>query len=168
MLSMCRKQECDRRTTSPGALKQLPAFSLVRGFGDDGTRNRCAQNGGSRQCGNSVAIPAIAKTKKYEPISEGFVAGRPGFEPRLTESEEGRRPYALLERSITPDLKTASRDPAAVRAPHQAFGVSGCRRCVRRRANARKYRDNSGDIKIENTQRYREVLWLGDLDSNQD
>jgi hypothetical protein len=23
-------------------------------------------------------------------------------------------------------------------------------------------------IKIENTQRYREVLWLGDLDSNQD
>ena len=27
----------------------------------------------------------------------------------------------------------------------QAFGVSGCRRCVRRRANARKYRDNSGD-----------------------
>ena len=31
-------------------------------------------------------------------------------------------------------------------APHaQAFGVSDCRRCVRRRANARKYRDSSGD-----------------------
>src|ERR1700730_8311171 len=27
-----------------------PAFALVRGFGGDGARRRCAPNGGSRQC----------------------------------------------------------------------------------------------------------------------
>jgi hypothetical protein len=32
--------------------------------------------------GNSVAIPAIAKTKKYEAISEGFLAAHRGFELR--------------------------------------------------------------------------------------
>jgi hypothetical protein len=40
------------------------------------------------------------------------------------------------------------RRDAATFAPHTlAFCVSGWRRCVRRRANARNYRDNSGDHK---------------------
>src|ERR1700737_4901992 len=41
----------------------------------------------------------------------------------------------------------AFRDVTAVRARTQTCGVSGWRRCVRRRANARKYRDYSGDHK---------------------
>src|ERR1700720_3141005 len=51
------------------------------------------------------------------------------------------------KRSTSDDSKTALRDPAAVRAHTLAFCVSGWHRCVRRSANARKYRDYSGDHK---------------------
>ena len=49
------------------------------------------------------------------------------------------------KRFTSDDSKTALRDPAAVRAPHPGLCVSGWRRCVRRRANARNYRDYSGE-----------------------
>jgi hypothetical protein len=39
----------------------------------------------------------------------------------------------------------------------QAFGVSGCRRCVRRRANTRKYRDIPATVETENTRSYQGV-----------
>jgi hypothetical protein len=52
-------------------------------------------------------------------------------------------------RSITPDSKTVSGDPAAT---HALYPGTWRLRLA----------------SIENTQRYREVLWLRDLDSNQD
>jgi hypothetical protein len=47
-----------------------------------------------------------------------------------------------------PTTRKRPRETLRPFAPHTlAFCVSGWRRCVRRRANARKYRDNSGDHK---------------------
>ena len=73
------------------------------------------------------------------------------------------------KRSITPDSKTASRDRAAVRAPPPSRLASPVR------PNAfvgALTRGSIGTIpatqETENRQRHQGILWLGDLDSNQD
>jgi hypothetical protein len=80
-------------------------------------------------------------------------AGRPSIDPELMLRMlvvgycYGIRFERKLCEAITPDSKTASGDPAALTPYIQALGVSDWRRCVCRRAKARRYRDYSGNHK---------------------
>jgi hypothetical protein len=71
-----------------------------------------------------------------------------GDRAKLTDGAYLRRLNSIkiqTKRCTSDDSKTALRDVTAVRARTQIFGVSGWHRRVRRSANARKYRDYSGD-----------------------